>query len=152
MGLRVVILPVLLCIHLPRRLIMSESENGQFRIVDKRGQPDEEKPAPGKGKNDGPDRHEEVEEEAHKTFEEVNFVSFLLSLYSSAMAAFGKIPDPVTGKEEPHIEAGKQMIDILGILEEKTRGNLNEEESHLMDNILYELRMIYLEKTQHIKL
>jgi hypothetical protein len=131
---------------------MSESESGQFRIVDKRGKPDEEIPAPGLNKNEGPARPEEAGEDAHRAFEEVNFVSFLLSLYSSAMAAFGKIPDPVTGKEDLHVEAGKQMIDILGILEEKTRGNLNEEESQLMDNILYELRMLYLEKTQHIKL
>jgi hypothetical protein len=131
---------------------MSETESGQIRIVDKRGKPDEEIPAPVKNQNEGPSRPEEAREDAHRAFEEVNFVSFLLSLYSSAMAAFVKIPDHVTGKEDLHTEAGKQMIDILGILEEKTRGNLNAEESQLMDNILYELRMIYLEKTQHIKL
>jgi hypothetical protein len=131
---------------------MSEAEKGSFRIVDKRGQSEEQAPDAGAARDDGPARPAEAEEDSRKALEEVNFVSFLLSLYSSAMAAFGKIPDPVTGKEELHVEAGKQMIDILGLLEEKTRGNLNEEESHLMDNILYELRMIYLEKTQRIKI
>lgn len=131
---------------------MSESESGRFHVVDKRGQPKEEPPPPGPEKAASTVFAGETEGNSKRNLEEVNFVTFLLSLYSSAMAAFGQISDPATGKVEEHVEAGKQMIDILSILMEKTKGNLNAEESQLLDNMLYELRMIYLEKNQHIKL
>ena len=132
---------------------MDESRGG-FRVVDKRGA-ENDQPA----QNPVPEPipaavapESEAGSGRPTGFEEVNFVSFLLSLYSSALAAFGKVPDPATGKAEEHVEAGKQMIDILGILLEKTKGNLSSEEGQLLDNILYELRMIYLEKTQKIHL
>jgi hypothetical protein len=132
---------------------MSESERGQFQVVDKRGQPKEEPlPPPGPETASGTGPGKEAEGPPGRAMEEVNFVTFLLSLYSSAMAAFGQISDPATGKVEEHIEAGKQMIDILSILMEKTKGNLSAEEGQLLDNMLYELRMIYLEKTRRIKL
>ena len=130
---------------------MTESESGRFHIVDKRGQPKEEK-QPDTPNANGLESDREAETDARAAMGEVNFVTFLLSLYSSAMAAFGQIPDPATGQVEEHVEAGKQMIEILGILMEKTKGNLNAEENQLLDNMLYELRMIYLEKTQRIKL
>ena len=131
---------------------MTESESPRFQVVDKRGQSKEEPPPPGPEKAADASPGRETEDKSRKALEEVNFVTFLLSLYSSAMAAFGQIADPVTSKVEEHIEAGKQMIDILGILTEKTKGNLNTEESQLLESMLYELRMIYLEKTQRIKL
>lgn len=130
---------------------MSESESGRFQVVDKRGQPKEEptpEPTPAAGGKAGA----AMEGDSKEAMGEVTFVTFLLSLYSSAMAAFGQISDPASGKVEEHVEAGKQMIDILSILLEKTQGNLNAEESQLLDNMLYDLRMIYLEKTQRIKL
>jgi hypothetical protein len=130
---------------------MPETEDGGFQIIDKRGTAkDEEKET---AVNDlSASTNVSAEADSVKAGEEVNFVSFLLSLYSSALAAFGKVPDPLSGKENVQIEAGKQMIDILGILQEKTKGNLNSEENMLLDNILYELRMTYLEKTHKITL
>jgi hypothetical protein len=58
---------------------------------------------------------------------------------------FGDIPDPGTGhRPEPNLEAARQMIEIIGMLQEKTKGNLLEPEAQLIDDLLYELRMRYV--------
>lgn len=130
---------------------MDDPQKGSFRVVDKRGAGMEESPAEAQTETADKAAAETTADEKD-ALKEVNFVTFLFSLYSSALAAFGTVPDPATGKVVVHLEAGKQMIDILGILMEKTKGNLSSEESQLLDNILYELRMLYLEKTNTIKL
>ena len=132
---------------------MDESPE-KFRVVDKRGSASEELPVNPSTKPVESSVAAEPSPDAQPGQElgEVNFVTFLLSLYSSALAAFGKTPDPATGKEVVHLEAGKQMIDILGILAEKTKGNLSAEESQLLDNILFELRMIYLQQAKTLQL
>jgi hypothetical protein len=62
---------------------------------------------------------------------------------------FGDIPDPVSGQPaEANLGAAKQMIDILSLLEEKTRGNLTAEERQLLDQLLYELRLRFVEGTR----
>jgi hypothetical protein len=70
----------------------------------------------------------------------------VLSLAHTAAVHLGDVPDPVQGsKTEPKLEAAFQMIEILGLLEEKTRGNLTAEERQLLEQILYELRMRFIE-------
>ena len=77
---------------------------------------------------------------------ELSFTAFVISLATTAAIHLGDIPDPATGQPlEPNIEGAKQMIDILALLEEKTRGNLTAEERQVMEQILYELRMRYVE-------
>jgi hypothetical protein len=77
---------------------------------------------------------------------QVTFVGFVLSLAHTAAVHFGDVPDPVSGKAgEANLDAAQQMIDILALLQEKTRGNLTAEERQLLDQILYELRMRYVE-------
>ncbi len=82
----------------------------------------------------------------------IDFSSFLLSLATSAMAYLGEVPDPASGKTVESLDGAKQMIDILSLLREKTRGNLEPEESQLIDSLLYELRMRYLSKAKVINL
>jgi hypothetical protein len=82
----------------------------------------------------------------------IDFASFVLSLATSAMACLGEVPDPSTGKTVVNLDGAKQMIDILSMLEEKTRGNRDPDEERLLDGLLYELRMGYLKKKQVIKL
>ena len=82
----------------------------------------------------------------------VNFASFLLSLATTGMVHLGEIPEPSTGQKMEDLEAAHQMIDILDILKEKTEGNLSAEESHLLENVLYELRMKFMGKSKAIKL
>lgn len=79
---------------------------------------------------------------------EITFSSFILSLSSSALFHFGEIPDPVTNKKEKNIELAKQTIDILGLLEKKTVNNLEKDEAVLLENLLYDLRMRYINETK----
>ena len=76
----------------------------------------------------------------------ITFVGFVLSLAHTAAVHFGDVPDPVSGQTASlNLDAAQQMIDILALLEEKTRGNLSAEERQLLEQILYELRMRYVE-------
>lgn len=82
----------------------------------------------------------------------IDFASFVLSLATSAMMHMGEIPDPVTGRPVESLPAARQTIDVLNILREKTKGNLNADEQRLMDSLLYELRLKFLNKTKVVKL
>jgi hypothetical protein len=76
----------------------------------------------------------------------LSFTAFVVSLASSAAIHFGDLPDPVSGqKAAVNLEGASQMIEILELLEEKTRGNLTAEERSLLDQVLYELRMRFVE-------
>jgi hypothetical protein len=78
--------------------------------------------------------------------EAITFPAFVLSLAHTAALHFGDLPDPLTGQPlEANLLAAKQMIDILALLEEKTRGNLSLEERQLLEQILYELRLRYVD-------
>jgi hypothetical protein len=76
----------------------------------------------------------------------VNFASFILSLSTTAMFHFGDFPDPETQKAETNLPAAKQTIDILGMIKEKTEGNLDDNEKNLIEGILYELRLRYVKE------
>lgn len=79
----------------------------------------------------------------------ISFAAFVLSLAHTAAVHFGDIPDPVTGQSgDANLPAAQQMIDILSLLEVKTRGNLTAEERQLLDQILFELRMRYVEASK----
>src|SRR5688500_15315981 len=76
----------------------------------------------------------------------VTFIAFVLSLAHTAAYHFGHVPDPVTRQSgTANLAAAQQIIDILSLLEEKTRGNLTAEERQLVEQLLYELRMRYVE-------
>jgi len=71
------------------------------------------------------------------------------TLAHTAAVHFGDVPDPVSGETIPaNLPAAQQMIDILALMEEKTRGNLTAEERNLLDQILYELRLRYVEASK----
>jgi hypothetical protein len=77
--------------------------------------------------------------------EPVTFSSFILGLSTQVLLHLGEIPNPVTGQVEPDLEAAKHVIDILGILEQKTRSNLEPGEESLLGSVLYDLRLRYVE-------
>ncbi len=77
---------------------------------------------------------------------EINFANFVLSLSTTAMFHFGDFPDPVSKKADRNLAAAKQTIDILGMLQTKTTGNLDENEKSLLDGLLFELRMRYVKE------
>ena len=79
----------------------------------------------------------------------LSFAAFVLSLAHTAAVHFGDIPDPASGQPaETNLPAAQQMIDILALLEEKTRGNLTAEERQLLDQLLYELRLRFVEASK----
>ena len=76
---------------------------------------------------------------------QLTFISFVLSLASTAAIHFGDVPDPTGQKSEPNLEGAAQMIEILALLEEKTKGNLTADERQLLEQVLYELRMRFVQ-------
>ena len=81
----------------------------------------------------------------HHDAEPVTFSTFVLGLSTQALLHLGEIPDPVTSVLKRDLAAAKQVIDILGVLREKTRNNLQSGEETLLDSVLYDLRMRYVE-------
>jgi hypothetical protein len=92
------------------------------------------------------EQHEEQkpEDQGETPLPEINFANFIFSLSTSALIQLGEIPDPVTNKSSKNLPMAKQTIDILGILQEKTKGNLTDDEGALIQNILYDLRMRFV--------
>jgi Domain of unknown function (DUF1844) len=76
----------------------------------------------------------------------VTFTNFVLSLSTSALFHFGDFPDPEGGASEKNLPAAKQTIDILDMLNEKTKGNLDKNETNLIQGALYELKMRYVKE------
>jgi hypothetical protein len=77
--------------------------------------------------------------------EEINFANFVVGLSLEALAALGEIPDPSDGQRRSDLRAAQQFIDIIGMLREKTNGNLDRDEEKLSETILFDLRMKYVE-------
>ncbi len=79
----------------------------------------------------------------------VNFPAFVLSLGHTAAVHFGDVADPMSGQRyEANLPAAKQMIDILVMIEEKTRGNLSAEERQLLDQLIHELKVRFVQAIQ----
>ena len=84
--------------------------------------------------------------ESHQeTLPEINFSTFVISLSTQALMHLGEIANPLSGKVETDVPTAKQMIDILGMLRDKTKGNLSPNEERLLEDILFDLRMKYVE-------
>lgn len=76
---------------------------------------------------------------------EINFGAFLMSLSTEALVYLGEMTDPSSGQQQRDLAMAQQLIDILGMLRDKTRGNLDHDEQALLDAILFDLRMKYVE-------
>jgi hypothetical protein len=73
-----------------------------------------------------------------------SFVNFLSMLATNAATALGAVPSPTTGKRTLDLDTGKYWLDVLGMIKEKTKGNLHAEEQRLLDGLLGDLRMQYI--------
>ena len=86
----------------------------------------------------------DVSESTHDP--QISFVAFIYSLASNAAIHFGDLPDPMTNERRPpDLDAAAQLIELLAMLEEKTRGNLTAEERQLLETVIFELRMRFVE-------
>ena len=79
----------------------------------------------------------------------INFSTFVFSLNSSALVHLGKITAPGASGKEVNLLLAKQTIDILGMLEDKTAGNLTDDEMNLLSNMLHDLRLMYVKLKEH---
>ena len=79
----------------------------------------------------------------------ISFAQFVISLGTTAAVHFGDLPDPLSGERgEPNLIAAAQTIDLLSLLQAKTRGNLEPAEAKLLDDLLYDLRMRFVQAQQ----
>ncbi len=78
----------------------------------------------------------------------IDFATFVLSLSHSVLMHLGEAPDPDTNEVEANLPLAKQNIDILGLLEEKTKGNLTGDEERLLAQVLFDLRMRFVERSK----
>ncbi len=104
----------------------------------------EERREPPKAEQPQEQKAKDAKPEEETPLPEINFANFIFSLSTSALIQLGEIPDPVSKESSKNLPLAKQTIDILGLLQEKTKGNLTADEETLIQNILYDLRMRYV--------
>jgi len=103
-----------------------------------------------KAEDKSKDKKESFDSDSMKDTE-INFLQFIITLYSSAMINLGVIPDPVSEEIHSNPKQAKELIDIIAMLKEKTKGNLNDEEDKALDEIIYQARMIYIKAIDELK-
>ena len=121
-------------------------EKKDFEVKDKRVFSNEDTAAETPEESTDPSEPETDKDEAAYQLPKINFPTFIFSLNSSVLLNLGVLEDPGTGQKAKNLPLAKQTIDILGMLEEKTKGNLTDDEAAMLKNILYELRMLYVKE------
>jgi len=89
-----------------------------------------------------------TEEQRPTRPQKIDFLTFVFSLGSSALMHLGDAPNPETGQIEKNLVLARETIDVLSMLQEKTRGNLTPEEERFLGSLLYDLRLRYVEATR----
>jgi hypothetical protein len=139
-----------------------EKKESEFKVVDKRRYSSEgeklddavrsERETPVSPKQtSAPEPKNTKASDASKSESQLDFASFLMSLAHQTLVLLGQAPNPETNQMSENIEAAKQTIDILGMLEEKTKGNISKDEELLFTELLSSLRMAYVQKTTKSK-
>ena len=129
---------------------------GGFKVTDRRSFTDEaeprdkapEQPSPPAPPHGPANAAGVTAEPPTAAFPPVDFHTFVLSLGSSALLHLGEIENPNDGASQKDLPLAKHTIDILAMLEEKTKGNLSTAEERLMESLLYDLRLRYVEATK----
>jgi hypothetical protein len=130
-----------------------KKKDSGFVVKDKRhfGESSDDKPQE-ESKKAAAEEKQQVQDEPRQThidehnYPLVNFTNFVLSLSTSALFHFGDFPETEGGTTQKNLPAAKQTIDILDMLNEKTKGNLDKNESNLIQGVLYELKMRYVKE------
>jgi hypothetical protein len=94
------------------------------------------------------DANTKPEAQGEEALPHIDFSTFVLSLSHSALMHLGEAPSPETGEIEQNLTLARQTIDLVGMLEEKTKGNLTGDEERLIGQILFDLRMRYVERSK----
>ncbi len=133
---------------MPEERAKSEQEKG-FTVRDRRfsAQREEEKDtraAQGKAERKPEEPTKEGRPMEETELPEITFANFIFSISTSALIQLGEIEDPVSQQRVKNLPLAKQTIDLIGMLKEKTKGNLTPDEERLIDNVLFDLRMKYV--------
>ena len=126
-----------------------KAEGEGFVIKDSRSSQLSEEEAENHDRQENIAKAETGQENQAETAFQIDFSTFIMSLTSSAFYHLGDIADPETGKTETNLPAVHQTIDMLTMLKEKTKNNLNAEENKLLEQLIYELQMKYVAKTKN---
>ncbi|MEZ4705109.1 MAG: DUF1844 domain-containing protein [Bdellovibrionota bacterium] len=120
---------------------MSEDQKDGFKVSDRRGETKQEpKPSSHISSN--------ASSEETAALPEINFSTFVLSLSTSALIHMGVMEDPHTKQKQVDLAMAKHEIDIIEMLAEKTKGNLSKQEENLLGQMLYELRMRFVQASK----
>lgn len=126
--------------ELTHKETMSDEKEEDFKVIDRRGIA-KEPAAEGAGFT-----MKEKKEETPPPFQ-IDFSALILSLGTGALIHLGVAPDPVTNQVTINLELAKQNIEILSLLQQKTKGNLTADEAKLLESLLTEVRLRFVEKT-----
>jgi len=126
-----------------------EEQEKSFTVRDKRFSAQKEGEGDSKVKEEkkGGEFQGEGSPEQEAVLPEINFINFLFSISTSALIQLGEIEDPISQQTVKNFPLAKQTIDLIGMLKEKTEGNLTSDEAKLIENILFDLRMRYVKAT-----
>jgi hypothetical protein len=125
-----------------------QDQGPKFKVVDRRGVTDEGTEVAGKG-SQNTEPKKPLESAEPKTRPPVSFLLFVQSLAHQAMMALGMVPWPDSGLIKVELTLAKETIDILQMLKEKTLGNLSQEETVLLDSLLYQLKIAFVELSKN---
>ena len=133
---------------------MGEAKNNEemekgFVVKDRRFSAKKEAEGESQIKEEGKKEEAKIEEASRQDIPlpEINFINFIFSLSTSALIQLGEIQDPLTQQQAKNLPLAKQTIDLIGMLKEKTKGNLTPDEERLIESALYDLRMRYVKAT-----
>jgi hypothetical protein len=129
-------------------------QEGGVKVVDRRkaAQADDapaeampQAPSPAAPQDAPPEADRERDPSCDEPIPAIDVVTFVLSLSTNGMVSLGLLPSPGTEEKKLDLPLARQTIDILALLQEKTKGNLTGEEERILDNVVYDLRMTYVQ-------
>jgi len=133
---------------------MAEKKNEEIRVEDRRHFDQEGNPIAHEEEQELSQAQQPASAEESKQPStpppSLDFVAILFTYVHTALMYLGDVKDP-EGKESENLEGARQMIDILEVMQQKTRGNLTNEEAQYLESALYDLRMRYMKKAKLIK-
>jgi len=121
-------------------------ENAAAKALSSQPEPGAAAPAPGR-QAPSPRTERRTRPSGDPLDDPASFLSLTMSLASNAAASLGMMPHPVTGETGVDLKSAKHWIDVLGMLEQKTQGNLDGQEAEMLENLLADLRMQYVSFT-----
>ena len=121
----------------------NQEQEKSFVVRDKRFSAQEEaEPRPKEDKVEENLSEKDYEEKG--PLPEITFTNLILSVSTSALIQLGEVEDPISKTPSKNLPLAKQTIDLIGMLKEKTKGNLSPEEEKILENVLYDLRLRYI--------